>query len=296
MQFNKPPLSYRDQLERLQRRGLIIDDWDRALRYLAHLNYYRLGAYWLPFEVNHATHQFQSGTQFDQVLNLYIFDRELRLLVMDAMERIEVSIRANWAYHMAHEYGAHCHLKRDLFSPKWNYDKQYKSLWKTVEHSSDRFVQHFRQQYDEPLPPIWALVEIMTFGQLSQWYGNTAQRKDRNAVARLYGLDESILASLMHHLTIVRNICAHHGRLWNRQLPITPTLPKRGDPDLLAALSSKNNNNLYNTFCFMLHLMDKINRSHGWGGRLIQHLKSLDFDMAAMGFPADWQSRPLWDR
>ena len=120
MKFDKPALTIEAQIDLLLARGLVISDRDQASHYLTHLNYYRLGAYWLPFELNHTSHQFKPDTQFDAVLNLYLFDREFRLLVMDAIERIEVSIRAVWAYQMAYRHGAHCHLRRELFKPKWN--------------------------------------------------------------------------------------------------------------------------------------------------------------------------------
>jgi len=148
MRFSKPPLSYDAQLDLLQQRGLVVEDRHRALHYLSQLNYYRLGAYWLPFESDHKAHEFQSGTTFDQVLNLYIFDRELRLLVLDALERIEVSVRAAWAYHMAHTYGPHCHLNRELFKAHWRYDNNRQKLEKAVRHSQETFIRHLQQQYD----------------------------------------------------------------------------------------------------------------------------------------------------
>ena len=105
VKYNKPPTSFEQQLSILESRGMSVPDKQRALHYLAHINYYRLGAYWLPFESDHNGHTFHDGTNFEQVLELYVFDRELRLLVMDAIERIEVSIRTQWAYHFSHKYG-----------------------------------------------------------------------------------------------------------------------------------------------------------------------------------------------
>ena len=97
MRFNKPPKTFDEQVTLLESRGMVIEDLSRAKRYLSHLNYYRLAAYWLPFEETHSPHCFKPDTQFNTVLEHYIFDRELRLLVMDAIERIEVSLRTRWA-------------------------------------------------------------------------------------------------------------------------------------------------------------------------------------------------------
>lgn len=113
--FSKPATTYAEQVELLQQRGMCIDDPENAAFWLEHLNYYRLGAYWLPYEANHDSHQFKDDTNFNDVLALYRFDRELRLLVLDAIERVEVSVRSRWAYELAHRHGPHAHLDNTLF-------------------------------------------------------------------------------------------------------------------------------------------------------------------------------------
>lgn len=100
MRFAKPPASIDQQIDLLVQRGMDVPDRQRAAHYLRHLNYYRLRGYWLPFEsgiADNGDHRFQAGTMFEHVLERYVFDRELRLLVMDAIERIEVSVRTHWA-------------------------------------------------------------------------------------------------------------------------------------------------------------------------------------------------------
>jgi abortive infection bacteriophage resistance protein len=294
MRFDKPPLTIQEQIDRLITRGLIVPDRQQAEHYLTHLNYYRLAAYWLPFEADHATHEFQPGTDFDAVLNLYIFDREFRLLVMDAIERIEVSLRSNWAYQMAHRHGPHCHLNRALFKPKWAYPHHCESIKKELSRSNETFIRHLQNKYDEDLPPIWAMVEVMTFGQISNWYNNTCHRPDRNAVAANYGLDETILTSLLHHLTIVRNTCAHHARLWNREFPVIPKLPKSGVSSLQKSLSPTEKRKIYNTLTLILHLLNQISPEHHWKQRLVNLINHHEIDTSMMGFPADWHDYPLW--
>jgi hypothetical protein len=129
--FTKPATTQEEQVALLQKRGMIIDDVQAACFHLQHINYYRLGAYWLPFEVNHATHDFKAGTNFTTVLTLYNFDRELRLLVIDALERIEVSMRTQWTYYMAHNHDntlvilLHC---MDIIAPKHRWRQKLKTL------------------------------------------------------------------------------------------------------------------------------------------------------------------------
>lgn len=295
MRFVKPPLSYQQQIDLLVSRGMNIPDHDRAHRYLSHLNYYRLAAYWLPFEEDHATHRFRQGTTFDVVLNHYIFDRELRLLVMDAIERFEVSLRTRWAYHLAHTYGAHAHLDSALFKPKWNHRTNVQQLRESVKNSSETFIRHLRFTYDEQLPPVWALCEIMTLGQLSRWYCNLRHRKDRNAVARCYDMDESHLVSFLHHLTLIRNFCAHHARLWNREFAIALKLPQKRPARLVASLNPHSSKRIYNGLTYLAYMMDSINPGHQWKqrfGALLQRYPQVH--ERPMGFPDHWRDCPIW--
>ena len=294
MRFTKPPLSYNEQVDLLISRGMQIDDRSRAVHYLSHINYYRLAAYWLPYERDHATHQFRSGANFDQVLEHYIFDRELRLLVLDAIERVEVSLRTQWAYHLAHKYGTHAHLDRNLFNPRWRYQENINSLAEKVRHSSEVFVRHFRQ-YDEALPPVWVVCEIMTFGQLSNWYSNLSRKSDRNAVAHFFNLAEVNLTSFIHHLSVVRNHCAHHSRLWNREFSIAWLLPTHRPSELIPSFNRTTGRRLYNTLVMLAYMMDVINPGHHWKERLGElFARHPNVPERSMGFPEDWRDLPVW--
>ena len=294
MRFTKPPLSFEAQVEQLVQRGMEIDDRERAKRYLTHLNYYRLAAYWLPFEENHASHRFRPGTNFDVVLDHYIFDRELRLLVMDAIERIEVSLRTGWAYILSHSYDPHAHLRKELFKAKWPHEKNIVMLENTIRQSSEAFIRHFRDQYDERLPPVWVICEIMTIGQLSKWYANLRHGRDRNAIARRYGLDEVNLTSFLHHLSIVRNHCAHHARLWNRSFPFSWKLPKKKPAGLFDNFNHEDGKRLYNTLVMLAYLMDSIN-PNTWKIRLNKLFEKYPVVQPRfMGFPDEWRKLPVW--
>jgi abortive infection bacteriophage resistance protein len=255
--FAKPATTHAQQVALLQQRGMVIDDPAAAEFYLQHLNYYRLGAYWLPFEADHATHTFKPSTHFAQVLDLYVFDRELRLLVLDAIERVEVSVRSQWAYQLAHQHGPHAHLDVTLaFKPHlWqtNIDK----LSDEVGRSDEAFIKHLQNTYSESLPPVWAVCEVMSLGLLSRWYNNLKPMPTRRAIAAAYGVDEKVLESWLRHLSLVRNTCAHHSRLWNREFTITPLLP-RNKPAGLAAQFHVGSRKLYNALVILLHCMDVI--------------------------------------
>ncbi len=290
--FNKPATTFEQQVDLLRQRGMLIADAESARHYLQHLNYYRLGAYWLPFEANHATHKFKPGVRFEDVINLYIFDRELRLLVMDAIERLEVSVRCQWAHHLAHRHGPHAHLEQALFDSRYwsgNLDK----LREEVGRSDEAFIRHYRQKYAESLPPTWAACEVMSLGVLSRWYDSLKPKSTRRAIAETYCLDDQVLQSWLHHLTVTRNVCAHHARLWNREFSVIPVAPKT-KPKHLADAFASGSRKLYNTLVILAHGMDIVAKQHHWRPRLIKLIETHDITVALMGFPEDWRQRDIW--
>lgn len=296
MRYSKPPLSIEQQIDLLKSRGLDIPDQERAAHYLYHLNYYRLSGYMLPFQEG-TEHHFQAGTTFEHVLNLYLFDRKLRLLLMDAIERIEVSARTQWAYHLAHQYGSHAHLNPDLFQNTGKYDRSIRTLDKEFRRSHETFINHYRNTYDEPeIPPLWVVCEIMSLGHLSTFYQNIKLPHDRNLIAKEYGLDEKVLTSFLHHLSHVRNLCAHHSRIWNRRFTITIRLPKKKPASLRPFLNRQAPRKVYNTIVLMRYMMALICSGSKWESRLIELLKEHnDVDPTEMGFPNDWHKMTIWN-
>lgn len=298
MRFPKPSLSIVDQMALLERRGLLIPDRARAAHYLRHISYYRLRAYWLPFEQPaqvDGDHLFRAGASFDDVLSLYVFDRHLRLLVMDAIERIEVSLRGAWAHHLAMTYGPHGYIDARIYGRPDYYTRALDGLIEEIDRSRDTFIVHYKTKYDNPaLPPVWMAAEVMSLGQLSKWLGNLKGRADRQAIAKPYGLDEKVLVSLAHHLAHVRNICAHHGRLWNKQFTVTMAVPNSPGA-LKLAMNPGADRKLYNTLVVIGYLIGIIAPGTEWRKHLVELLATCPLaDPVAMGFPADWAARPAW--
>ncbi|RUW25654.1 MAG: Abi family protein [Mesorhizobium sp.] len=298
MKFAKPSLSIAHQIARIAERGMTVPNLGVASHCLQHISYYRLRAYWLPFEEAAPTpddHKFKAGTSFDDVLALYVFDRKLRLLVMDAVERIEVSLRGSWAHHLAMKYGPHGYLDPALYRRTDRFAQAFTQLIDDIKRSKDTFIQHYKSKYDDPEhPPIWMTAEVMSLGQLSMWLSNLAHRPDRQAIAKPFGLDEMILLSLAHHLTYVRNICAHHGRLWNKQITVKMTVPKY-PMSLKAAMNPAVLGRIYNTLAVLGHLMNIVAPGSHWRQEIIHLMESCPLaDPVAMGFPADWKDLPAW--
>jgi abortive infection bacteriophage resistance protein len=278
--YSKPFLTIAEQIEQLKSRGMQFEDESKARYYLENLNYYRLSAYWLPFESNHQTHTFKDGTTFERVLELYIFDRELRLLMLDAIERVEVSVRSRFAYEISQKYGSHSHLNETIFKSLPHYQKTLGKLKAEIDRSKEPFIKHFKEKYSEDFPPIWASVELMTLGQVSNWFSLIKLRQDRQLIAKYYGLDEKVLASFLHHLTIIRNICAHHSVLWNKKLTLEFVIPK----EMQDRFNINEKRKLFNTFVMLEHLMSKISNDNHWKERLEVLVDKYNINRDTLGY------------
>jgi abortive infection bacteriophage resistance protein len=179
LRYSKPPLNIPDQLEQLRDRGLLVRSDDLALNALELIGYYRLSAYWLFFEEPPApgetrSHRFKPGSSFEQVIELYNKDRLIRLLVIDAIERIEIAARSAWVQELSMKHGPHCYLDPQLFRSDFDHEKQIRQLRDQLQQSNETFVIHYQQTYSEPeLPPIWAMTELISLGALRGWIAAT---------------------------------------------------------------------------------------------------------------------------
>ena len=298
--FNKPAKTFAEQIELLKARGMQFANQQDAQFYLEQINYYRLGAYWLPFEQTHSPHCFKPDTSFEQVLELYVFDRELRLLILDAIERLEVAVRTRFAYELAHRHGCHAYLQGQYFKPTFRWQSLLESLKTEVSRADEVFIEHYKRTYDDPeLPPIWATCEVMSFGQLSKWYQLLAPIQTRKAISSHFDCDEKQFEGLLQHFVYLRNTCAHHSRLWNRKFTKTIAKPRSKPMGLRVQCNFENTNaadrKIYNSLVFLLYFMDKIAPQHTWRKRLVDLLLTHhNISNIAMGFPEDWQSHPIW--
>lgn len=291
---DKPALTIPAQIERLRQRGMRIADEARAAHYLSHLNYYRLRGYWMYFECQAPgeKERFAPGTTFDDVIRLYDFDRRLRLEIYDAIERVEVSLRARWAYVLSHRDTCVAHRNPDLFNE--HHSTLLGKLGSLYNDRNESFLRRYLDRDEEP--PIWAVAEILSFTDLSRWLSNLDSRHLRVAVAEPYDLHESVFCSFIHQLTNVRNVCAHHGRLWNRDLvAYTIKLPKK--PVLLNAQLQRNaarTTRLYNILTLLAWMMRIVSPGSTWHTRIRALLEERPDLWEGMGVPEDWQGFELW--
>jgi len=292
--FVKPALSLKEQLDLLKSRGLQIEDEKRVLHYLQHVGYFRLSGYF--FHLLNAD-KFPCGLTFSTVFDHYKFDRELRLLVLDAIERIEVAAKSAIFNHMATSVGAHWFMQQELFSVKHDHVAFLREIESHVTPEergrvSHLFLDSYFQKYDDPnLPPSWMVAEVLPFGCVSRIYMNLKVGHKKNISSQL-DLHYETFGSWTHACSHLRNICAHHSRIWNRKFVITP-----GEYDLSAPHRHvfDNNNSFYAYAVLMRILLSIIARGTKWHIRLSSLLdKYPHIDKATLGFPKTWKQETFW--
>lgn len=306
--YNKRALSYSDQLLILESRGLKIENPSKALHLLEQISYYRLSGYWYPLlEEPKSEHKFKSDATFEKGFNLYCFDRDLRKFIQSELEKIEISLRAKMIYQFWHNHDAFWYTNRRLYKSGFHYDKLMAILKDAVAKSDEEFIKSFNEKYDNPLPPACMILEVSSFGNLSNLYKNLRNGSpDARSISNYYGLDEKTFASWLHSLNYVRNLCAHHSRLWNRILSISPVIPDSPKKPFISNtflpnpnnenVPYINNNRVYFLLCAIIYLMNTINPKHKIKAKFFKLVNSYPLiDIKSMGFPDDWQNEKLWE-
>ena len=303
MEFTKTPSNIFEQIELIKLKGISIEDDAFARRVLTHVYYHRLQAYCFPYEIvgreniDKSSHSLIFGKSFKHVFKLYTFDRSLRLLLLEAIEIVEIALRAHFVQVLAEKYGPHAYLKPDIFYRQDIYANCIANLDKQLLRNNEALVNNCRANYKKPpYPPIWAVSELLTLGGLSRWLENIKKRQDRQAVAQKLNLDEVVARSFSHHLTHVRNICAHHGRIWNRKFTLTMRLPI--NPVSLSSQFNKNRfdqRKVFNTLVVLCWCVKTIDPETTWPARLKALLKTRsDKELESIGVVNGWADFELF--
>ena len=291
--FSKPAKSIDEQIALLQSRGMVIDDISFAKKLLSQHNYYRICGYWLPFEKDHNLHLFKDGTTFKEVSEVYFFDRELRLIVFSIIEQIEIAFRTTWAYIVAMRHGCFAYTDSKFAKNIQLFDKNNEKLKREIERSNEDFIKHYLNKYKEPSIPIWSIAEIIPLGLLSKLYKNLSEEKTKKSIANAFGsVDSTLIESWLEHLTVVRNICAHHNRLWNREFTVTPKHYTK--PQGALAEQFVSTRKIYNTLIILMYFNSILNNHQNWSKQLFTLLLAHEDKLSYMGFPSDWKDRNIW--
>ncbi|MDR3129570.1 MAG: Abi family protein [Tannerellaceae bacterium] len=306
--YTKPPLSLDQQLNKLQSRGLIIENRGDAAHCLENISYYRLRAYTFPFQDNKNEtqdhHFIREGIRFSEIIDLYQFDSNLRALIFHEIENIEVAFRTRLVYHYAMEtHDSHWYTNAELFFPhsKRTFENVYAEIDAEIGRSKEEFLIHYKNSYSEPtLPPAWMALEVVSFGVLSHLYRLLKKDKGKKAVAESFGLkDIATMENWLHAISILRNHCAHHNRIWNRRFLIGLQLPYNTIYPFMDKQTTEGikNNKLFAYMCCMKYLLDRINPGNQFATSLV---KLMDrggnlLSVKDMGFPENWQKLSIWN-
>lgn len=329
--YSKPFLTVTEQVDLLRRRGMAFDDDAEVAAWLQRAGYYRLSGYWYPFRRSEIVGTIQlpngqtrndvrvrddlvAGTSWDQVVELYEFDRKLRQLVFDAIERVEVGLRFHVGHTLGARGGAQAYLDPAYLDTssitvrhgrrrRSQHDRLLEKIRTAIDLSDAQFVDHYTSTYSSSMP-IWMLTELLSFGDLLFLFRSLATR-DRDAIALGVGIRDAsgagaggALQVWWKNLRYIRNTCAHHSRLWN--LNVTQRIADQHlrPFDALRHTAGAARPRLYPTLAVLSYLTHRINPADDWCWKLREFLedcpragRSLD----EMGFPPGWEEEPVWN-
>lgn len=296
MEYTKLPIDLPRQIEMLTERGLIIKDKKQALNQLRIISYFRLANYWRPLEQDKVSHRFKPNSYFENAIDLYYFDKELRTLVFTAIQTIEIALRTKIIHHFSLKFGAFWFMDEALFADKGIFTNCFNNIREELHRSKEDFIQeHFNRYDNPPYPPAWKTLEVVSLGTLSKLYCNLTDTAVKKRIAREFLLPQHLyLESWIKCAAVLRNYCAHHARIWNRRFPLKPQLPYK-----LASAWIDNQKTssvkFYAQLCCLIYLQNSIYPDNLFKRKFLELLEAHpNIDVGAMGFPDGWQAEPIW--
>jgi len=280
----KQPTTYNQQIEKLRSRGCQVTDTSFCIKVLSRINYYRLSAYFLPFRK--PDESYLPGTDFNDIYQIYEFDRALRNLLFAAIEEVEIYLRAQFAYFHSHKYGVTGYLDAANYNTRHRHDKFQQLIEAEIQKNKKvLFVQHHLTNYGGQFP-IWVITELFTFGMLSYFYNDLPMVDQKHLARELFQTVPKNLISWLRCCTDLRNICAHYGQLYFRIFTAIPA----NLPDLEKNAERR----LFGVVLALKTLYPDVNK---WNNEISDELKKLMtiyspvIKLDHIGFPADWEAK-----
>ena len=306
---NKPAYSIADQMTLLKQRGMLFRDVAKAPFFLKNISYYRLKGYWWDMQDDYTLHTLKPRTYFEDIVDRYNFDRHLRIILFDAIERIEIALRTKMIYQLSINYGSLWYLNTALFENttiKLNDDtvktihrNTLDELQKEFNRSQEIFIKDHRYRYPNQDADAWKILEVASMGTLSKLYKNLKHQLPAKAIiAKEMGLNlHSELSSWLEAITYVRNIIAHHSRLWSRNMVKKPT-DQLNNPIgqwFTKPLTPVQAKKPFLIISSMVYLCNSVAPEHQIKGAILDLFNSNPtIPIYKLGFLNNWNNEPLW--
>jgi len=294
--YPKKILSFDKQIDQLRERNLIIEDVETAKKFLKNISYFRLQGFWWEFQIDKDNHKFKPNTTFENVIELYTFDRKLRLVIFDALERIEIALRTKMIYYLSIEKDQWWFEDKNIFFSENFFLESLEEIDKELGRTKEIFIEsHYAKYGNENRPPAYKTLEVLSFGCLSKLYSNLKNEIDaKDRIAREFNLPNyNFLKSWLQCFNTIRNIIAHHSRLWNRNIDFLPKSLHKTEYNFIEI--PNNLNSLYHWLSCIIFVLNKISEGHTVKEKIIELLNENPFiDIDEMGFPKNWKEQPLW--
>ena len=283
MEYTKPWMSIDDQFEFLTKKGLACDSPEKLRARLITIGYYRLSAYWFPYKIVDTSGDtvFRAGTSFEYIMRTYDLDSSLRLLIFEAVGKVEVFLRSRLAYFAAGENGVFGYPEpiRDRLKREYSAAKR-----------GEQYIKHFASKYGDvhDLPPYWMMVECATMGTIEILFANASPRT-RLEVASELGVRVPIFKNWLSVLRVSRNACCHHSRVWNRTWGVRPMIPKSWGS------FSAPNDRTFAVLSVFYYVLGIIGEAEPWRLKLEDLLGTYeDIPATRLGFPRRWRNTDPW--
>lgn len=279
---DKIPTTIDEQINKLRERGCVVEDIDHARETLKYINYFRLSNYFEPFSVNKS--QYEEGTSFEKIMQIYDMDRKLRSILIAALEEIEIALRACISNFHALKYGALGYLNPNTFTHSHNHTSFISKMNYLVDCNEDReFVKHYNSKYSGKFP-LWVMAELFSFGTLAFFFKDMHSADKKTIANDYYGCSPSEMDNWIFCLNELRNYCAHYNRLYGNSFPIDPKTPKDFEPRLKP-----------DVFGYMIVMKQLYHDRENWNWRVVKPIARMLKEnsdimrLSDMGFPENWE-------
>lgn len=279
----KPATTYEKQIEILASRGLQIENHEAAIQMLRGVNYYRFTAYALTYK-NNRTNTYNDSISFEHIMTIYKFDKKMRHLLLEHLETIEIAFKTHIAYTHAHNYSPLAYKNPDYFGDPEYHSEFIQSLNRYLKDNRDElFVKHYIKKYNKQFT-IWIIVEILPFSALSKLFKNLNNEDKKLISKEYYDVSSIYIESWLRSLSNLRNICAHHSRLYDKTFKIAPKLRIfEGEIDL------PNSTSLFALIIVLKKLLPERDArifSTELNALIEEYSKAINLNM--IGFPQNW--------